>query len=109
MDEQEQKLEEIMRSRDIPPMRSNLSQRIIGAAEKTPQKTPRFKGKLAVVETWANKLFDIMVQPQPVVVMLGILALGLMVGVFLQDMTEPPEEDLIFLYVENSFLFEDWL
>lgn len=110
MDDQDQKLENIMRSRgDIPAMRSNLSARIIDAAKTTPQEKTNVLFRLSSVGDMLGSFGNNIMAPRPAMVMGLVLALGVAFGVFMQDMTEVPEEDLIFLYVENSFLFEDWL
>ena len=109
MDEQDKQLDEIMKRRDIPKMRSNLSERIIDAAQKTPQKASVSVPGLGLVQAALEGFINRILLPRPAIVMAGVLVFGLAIGIFMQDATEVPEEDLIFLYVENSFLFEDWL
>lgn len=109
MDKHNKTFENMMSRRDIPPMRSNLSERIIEAAQKTPQKLSGSSFSIGFIQKGLEIFVNKVLLPRPALVMAGVLFFGLVVGIFMQDMTEVPEEDLIFLYVENSFLFEDWL
>lgn len=108
MVEQEKKIDDLMTRRVVPPMSSNLSQRIIDAAKNAPQSPPQGSW-LDAARLKFSALFQGEYMPQPAFIVAGVLVLGVAAGVLLQDMTKVPEEDLIFLYVENSFLFEDWL
>lgn len=109
MDEQDKQLEDIMAQRRAPEMRSNLSERIIEAARLNQQKKAAHMITISDIGEWVAAFAHNFIMPRPALVMALVMILGVAVGVFMQDMTEVPEEELIFLYVENSFLFEDWL
>ncbi|MCB1532973.1 MAG: hypothetical protein KDJ35_08915 [Alphaproteobacteria bacterium] len=113
MGKDDQNFDALMRQREVPAMRSDLPQRIIDAARLQARdvgsKNSIFTRAKQELTRWLASVSQGVMVPHPALVMGVVLVLGVMVGVFMHDVSDVPEEDMIFLYVENSFLFEDWL
>lgn len=110
MDKQDRELEQIMLRRAVPEMRSNLSERIIEAARQNAQQQeahmPWSKFDFAA---WLGSFSRNFVLPRPAVALGLVLIAGVMLGTYVQNVSAVTEEDMIFLYVENSFEVDNWL
>lgn len=111
MDEYDKTLDEILSRRaDAPPPASNLSARIIEAARVSAQhNATHMRTDGQGLRAWLGAFGRNFVLPQPAIAMSLVLMIGVGLGVFMQDVSGSSEEDMIFLYVENSFEVEDWL
>ena len=74
-------LDKILRTRQVPEMRSNLEQRIIDAAARSSmsQSAPK---KMGLVASLMNALDDLVSLPQPVVSLMVVIIIGAGIGLY---------------------------
>lgn len=72
------KFESILQSRYTPDPRSNLEERIIAAAARSPQAIPTRSG--GGIGAWVSGLFEGLIIPAPAVSMALVLVGGLFIG-----------------------------
>jgi hypothetical protein len=106
MVEQDRQFEEILERRAVPAPRSNLEHRIIEAALKVkhPSQKEAFNPS-----AWLAAFMRNFALPTPAVALAVVLVFGVFAGVYVQDAYALQEEDMMFLYVENSYEVENWL
>lgn len=106
----DRELDQILMQRGVPDMRSNLEARIIEAAKKSQQKRDLYmRAESLGISAWVNDFMKEFIMPKPALAACLVLVLGIAMGVIIQDYSGTSEEDMIYVYVQNSFEIEDWL
>jgi hypothetical protein len=98
-DKQDEKLEEMLRSRRIESASPDLAQRIILQARQTPQLQP-----LSLAE-WLRGLFSEFHLPKPAYVLAGALLMGIVIG--LNTPVETADKKDLGPVNVQSFLYPD--
>jgi hypothetical protein len=100
-DRQEDKLDELLRSRRIEPSSPDLAQRIILKAQGLPQT------QTASLARWIRQLFAEFHLPRPAYVLASTLILGVIVG--FNTPVDTPAENSDSVYVQSLYADEDVL
>src|SRR3954468_24241972 len=101
-DKQDERLEEMLRSRRVESASPDLAQRIILKARQTPQLEP------FVLRQWLTHVFAEFHLPNPAYVLAGTLVMGFVLGSNVPSPTIADDGDIVqvqsFLYGDEGFL-----
>ncbi|MPZ76576.1 MAG: hypothetical protein GEU77_08625 [Deltaproteobacteria bacterium] len=99
---QDERLDEMLRARRITPASPDLAQRIILKAQRIPQT------QTDTLMQWFRRLFAEFHLPKPAYVLAGTLIVGLAVGFYTPVQTNPEVSNAVavqsFLYVDEELL-----
>jgi hypothetical protein len=97
-DKQDERLEEMLRSRRVESASPDLAQRIILKARQTPQLEP------FILRQWLTRVFAEFHLPNPAYVLAGTLVMGFVLGLNVPAVTTADDADTVQV---QSFLYSD--
>ena len=97
-DKQDERLEEMLRSRRVESASPDLAQRIILKARQTPQLEP------FILRQWLTRVFAEFHLPNPAYVLAGTLIMGFVLGLNVPSVTTADDSDTVQV---QSFLYSD--
>ena len=97
-DKQDERLEEMLRSRRVESASPDLAQRIILKARQTPQLEP------FILRQWLTRVFAEFHLPNPAYVLAGTLIMGVVLGLNVPSLTTADDSDTVQV---QSFLYSD--